>query len=101
MVGGISFSSLNLFKKRHYEPKHTDVIDNVWIEQDGEWTIFQSDLNRWIDEHGIIACPVCGSTRDDDTAMIDVHRDSNIIRCKCGDCKTKLCIIVDAPRDDD
>ncbi len=79
--------------------KRVDVIDSVWIEQEGEWTVFQDDLNHWIEEKGVVECPVCGSTRDDDTAMINVRQEGNIIRCNCGDCGAPMCIIINAPRE--
>ena len=73
----------------------TEFIDLKWANIDGEWTIYQEELDEWVRQQSsarIPPCPVCKSTN---AGMRDIHLDerNRIKRGICAACGAKLTIM--------
>ena len=68
----------------------TELIDLNWAEIDGEWVIYQDELNEWVRAHGRPHCPVCKDTK---AGMINIRMEGNIKRGDCAKCGARLAII--------
>ena len=54
-----------------------ELIDLNWAEIEGEWVIYQDELNEWVRAHGKPHCPVCKDTK---AGMRNIRMESNIKR---------------------
>ncbi|MFZ2472340.1 MAG: hypothetical protein WAW52_10420 [Methanothrix sp.] len=68
----------------------TDLIDLKWAEIEGEWVIYQEELDEWIKAQGIPKCPVCKNTK---AGMKNIRTENNIKRGNCANCGARLAII--------
>ena len=73
----------------------TEFVDLKWAKIDGEWTIYQEELDEWVRQQSSARaphCPVCKSTN---AGMRDIHLDerNRIKRGICVACGAKLTIM--------
>ena len=68
----------------------TDLIDQKWSEIEGEWVIYQEELEEWIKAQGQPKCPVCNNTK---AGMRNIRMEGNIKRGNCANCGARLAII--------
>ncbi len=68
----------------------TELIDLNWAEIEGEWVIYQDELDEWVRAHGRPHCPVCKDTK---AGMRNIRMESNIKRGDCAKCGARLAII--------
>lgn len=92
---------IKIIENKIRKPTSPELIDLVWANIDGEYTIYQSELNIWLNKISYVKCPKCGSIRNDDNSMENVRRDGKFIKANCADCHAALCIIVDDIREVD
>ena len=71
----------------------TEMIALKWALIDGEWVIYQRELDEWVKTSGgPPKCPVCGST----TAGIRrVKKEGSVRRGECAACGARLAIITE------
>jgi transcription elongation factor Elf1 len=73
----------------------TEFVDLKWAKIDGEWVIYQEELDEWVRQQPsprAPPCPVCKSTR---AGMRDIKLDekNKIKRGICAACGAKLTIM--------
>jgi hypothetical protein len=73
----------------------TDLIDLMWAEINGEWVIYENELNEWVKTHGKPHCPVCKNTQ---AGMRNIRMEANIKRGNCANCGARLAIIKNAKK---
>ncbi len=66
-----------------------DLIDLKWAKIDGEWVIYQSELDEWVKINGKPHCPVCKSAK----GVKNARKEGNIKRGECANCGARLAII--------
>ncbi len=69
----------------------TEMIALKWALIDGQWVIYQRELDEWVRASGgPPKCPVCGSTA---AGIRRVQREGFVRRGECAGCGAKLAII--------
>ena len=73
----------------------TEFVDLKWAKIDGEWVIYQEELDEWVRQQSSARgprCPVCKSTH---AGMRDIQLDekNKIKRGICASCGAKLTIM--------
>ncbi len=76
----------------------TPIIDNVWSKIDGEYVIYQDELDQWAPTHtdrrGMPICPACRKAM----GMINDRFEGGVRRAKCAGCGARLAILHARPK---
>lgn len=68
----------------------TEYVDLKWALIDGDWVIYQQELDEWVKANGRPHCPVCKSTT---AGIVNIRTESNVKRGECAKCGARLAII--------